>query len=384
MNIVLSGRIDSSNAPDWEKKIREKLAGKEGEPLAVDTALLEYISSAGLRLILRVKKKNPDLRLINVSPEIYEILDMTGFTEIIQVEKAYRVISVQGCEVVGHGANGTIYRIDQDNVVKVYDNADALQNILKERELAKLAFILGIPTAISYDIVKVGDSYGSVFELLKAQTMNDLLAAEPERADELVRTFANVMKTIHAVELAPGTLPSAKENWLGWLDMILQQGYISEMQHARIRKLLCDLPESCGVVHGDFHMKNVMISDGEPLLIDMDTLTQGSPIFDLQGVYVTYRSFEEDNPGNNMAFLGISSELGNFVWHKTIEYYFDTGDTEKLARNENRIRLLAAVRFLQLIGTSDLKTNELAATRIRHTRDNITDLLEKVDSLILE
>ena len=133
MNIVLSGRIDSSNAPDWEKKIWEKLAGKEGEPLAVDTALLEYISSAGLRLILRVKKKNPDLRLINVSPEIYEILDMTGFTEIIQVEKAYRVISVQGCEVVGHGANGTIYRIDQDNVVKVYDNADALQNILKER-----------------------------------------------------------------------------------------------------------------------------------------------------------------------------------------------------------------------------------------------------------
>ena len=383
--IPLEGIIDSANAHELEKSIITLMQEHPDGVPVFDADSLSYIASGGLRVLMKVRKTvDQEMEIRNVSPVVYEILETTGFTELFRVKKKMREISVKGCDIIGHGFYGTVYRLDPDTIVKVYKSPESLPLIENERKMAKMAFVHGIPTAISYDIVKVGDSYGSVFELLKAQTMNDLLAAEPERADELVRTFANVMKTIHAVELAPGTLPSAKENWLGWLDMILQQGYISEMQHARIRKLLCDLPESCGVVHGDFHMKNVMISDGEPLLIDMDTLTQGSPIFDLQGVYVTYRSFEEDNPGNNMAFLGISSELGNFVWHKTIEYYFDTGDTEKLARNENRIRLLAAVRFLQLIGTSDLKTNELAATRIRHTRDNITDLLEKVDSLILE
>ena len=330
------------------------------------------------------KTVNREMEIRNVSPVVYEILETTGFTELFRVKKKMREISVEGCDIIGHGFYGTVYRLDPDTIVKVYKFPESLPLIENERKMAKMAFVRGIPTAISYDIVKVGDSYGSVFELLKAQTMNDLLAAEPERADELVRMFANVMKTVHSVELPPGTLPSAKENWLGWLDMILQQGYISEMQHARIRELLCDLPEFCGVVHGDFHMKNVMVSDGEPLLIDMDTLTQGNPIFDLQGVYVAYRAFEEDEPGNTMTFLGISSELGNFVWEKTIEYYFGTGDAGILARNKDRIRLVAAVRFLQLIGTSDLKTNELAATRIRHTQENIGDLLEKVDSLILE
>ena len=59
---------------------------------------------------------------------------MTGFSEIMQVEKAYRRVSVEGCEVVGEGANGKVYRVDRDNVVKVYKNADALEDIKHERE----------------------------------------------------------------------------------------------------------------------------------------------------------------------------------------------------------------------------------------------------------
>ena len=131
-------------------------------------------------------------------------------------------------------------------------------------------------------------------------------------------------------------------------------------------------------------MKNVMLVDGEPLLIDMDTLTQGSPIFDLQGVYVAYQEFLEDEPGNNLAFLGIDDALSGFVWRRTMAYYFDTEDTEKLTALENKIRLVAAVRFLQLIGAPDAAANELKSARIRHTRENIERLLDQVDSLILE
>ena len=71
--------------------------------------------------------------ITEVNPPIYEILEMTGFTEIMRVEKAYRIVSVEGCEEIGHGANGRIYRIDQDNVVKVYNNPEALDEIRHER-----------------------------------------------------------------------------------------------------------------------------------------------------------------------------------------------------------------------------------------------------------
>ena len=165
--IALSGRIDSSNAASVEAEIMAFAAGKENMSVIIDATDLQYISSAGLRVILRLKKTAPDLKIVGVNAEVYEILDMTGFTDMLEVEKAYRVVSVEGCEEIGRGANGTIYRIDRDNVVKVYNNADALEDIKHEREVAKLALILGIPTAISYDVVKVGNSYGSVFEFIR-------------------------------------------------------------------------------------------------------------------------------------------------------------------------------------------------------------------------
>ena len=183
VTFALTGRVDSLNAPELESQLMERLAGRAGAPVVLDASELQYISSAGLRVLLRVKKTNPDMTVTGVNSDVYEVLDMTGFTELMTVEKAYRTVSVEGCEEIGRGANGTIYRIDRDNVVKVYNNPDALEDIRHEREVARLALVLGIPTAISYDVVKVGDSYGSVFELLNASSFSKILAEQPDRMD---------------------------------------------------------------------------------------------------------------------------------------------------------------------------------------------------------
>ena len=133
VKIKLKGRIDSNNAPEVERDIFSQLEGYDGAPVVMDAGDLVYISSAGLRVILRVKKTHPDMEIVGVSQDVYDIFDMTGFTEMLTVKKAYRVVSVEGCEEIGRGANGSIYRIDQDNVVKVYNNADALADIQHER-----------------------------------------------------------------------------------------------------------------------------------------------------------------------------------------------------------------------------------------------------------
>ena len=116
--IKLDGRVDSNNAAETEQYITSQITG-EG-PIEIDASGLEYISSAGLRVLLHIKKDHPDLVIRGVSSEVYEIFEMTGFTQIINVEKAYKVISIEGCEPIAQGANGILYRIDQDNLVKVY------------------------------------------------------------------------------------------------------------------------------------------------------------------------------------------------------------------------------------------------------------------------
>ena len=105
-----------------------------------------------------------DVTVNNVSSEVYEIFNVTGFTEILNVKKALREVSIEGCEMIGAGGYGSVYRIDAETIVKVYHNA-SLEFIEKERELSKRAFLLGVPTAISFDTVKVGEQYGVVYEI---------------------------------------------------------------------------------------------------------------------------------------------------------------------------------------------------------------------------
>ena len=96
MTIELKGRIDSGNAARIEQEILKQLESGDASCVILDAKELDYISSAGLRVILRLKKTYPDVRIRDVSSDVYEILDMTGFTEMMPVEKAYRTVSVEG------------------------------------------------------------------------------------------------------------------------------------------------------------------------------------------------------------------------------------------------------------------------------------------------
>ena len=325
----LEGRISSANAEELQRELLQVLEGAPERELELDAGELEYISSAGLRvLMLLARKQGNALTVRNVSPEVYNILDITGFTSILNVKKKLREFSVDGCEIVGRGAIGTVYRVDEDTIIKVYELPDSIPMIENEQKRAKQAFLKGIPTAISYDVVKVGDKYGSVFELLKASTYNDLIRDMPERKAEIVRSYAHCLRQIHAVEMERNELPEAKTVFLGYLEAL--GSVLPEDVSCRLRELLDAMPENLHAVHGDVQMKNVMLSGDEPLLIDMETLSVGDPVFDLQSLYVTYQAYGEDEADNTMQFLGIPSELADYIWHNTLKFYFDNRDPAAL------------------------------------------------------
>ena len=141
------------------------------------------------------------------------------------------------------------------------------------------------------------------------------------------------------------------------------------------------MPEDLHFVHGDIHMKNIMLSGGEPLLIDMETLCVGDPVFDLQGLYVTYQAFGEDDPNNAMEFLGISNELCDYIWEKTLDHYFSDRDAALRPELEAKIRILAYVNFLHLLADFGTGGEALTRLRVEHTLAHLRELLGRVDSL---
>ncbi len=379
MTIRLQGRIDSNNAAQTEQNILAQLGGGDGSPVVVDAAALEYISSAGLRVILHLRKAHPELRIINVNSEVYEILDMTGFVEMMPVEKAYRVVSVEGCEVIGEGFNGKVYRIDQDNVVKVYKNADALAEIQHEREVARLALILGVPTAISYDVVRVGDSYGSVFELLAARSFAKILAEEPERMDWCVREYTELLKKVHGIVVPAGKLPSIKASTMERIRRI--RDALPHGTAEKLERMTAQIPESDHMIHGDYHTKNIVLAGGEVLLIDMDTLSVGHPIFELAQVYNSYIGFSEYNHQIVKDFQGFDQETAKAFWQKCLCAYLNTQDEQRAAEIEERIRCIAyAVLIDRKCRRAASGSAEDRATVALWT-DRLTGLVEKLDSL---
>ncbi len=87
LTITLTGRLDTTTAPRLEAELKASLDGVEH--LALDFAGLDYLSSAGLRVLLAAQKqmnKQGDMVVRNVNETIAEIFDVTGFCDILTIE----------------------------------------------------------------------------------------------------------------------------------------------------------------------------------------------------------------------------------------------------------------------------------------------------------
>ena len=378
LTLLLSGRIDSTNAADAEKKIKELTAGVTDE-LTIDADPLTYISSAGLRVILRLKKTYQSLKIINVSPEVYEIFDMTGFTEMMDISKAYRKISIDGCEVIGEGANGIVYRIDADTIVKVYKNHDALAEIHNERELARKAFVMGIPTAIPYDVVQVGDLYGSVFELLNAKSFAKLMIEDPANTEDYAKQSVDILKTIHSTILQPGELPDKKAEAMVWAEFC--KDHLPEEIGSKLVSLIRDIPDTLNMLHGDYHIKNIMRQNDENLLIDMDTLSMGHPIFEFAAIYLAYIGFSCIDHENVKRFLGIPYEQAGRFWKATLRYYFNTDDEAVLQDIEQKAAVIGYARILRRTYRKAKESEAYKEKLIDYCKKTLYDLVPKTESL---
>lgn len=375
--IKLSGRIDTTNADVIEKSINKEIENFKGQ-ITLDAKELEYISSAGLRIIMRLKKANDLLRVINCNLEVYEIFQMTGFTQIIDISKTLREISVDGCEVIGEGFFGVVYRIDPETIVKVYKKGSSIDSVKREIELARKAFIMGIPTAIPYDIVKVGELYGAVFELINSSSLQTLIKNGTD-LDKLAKDTVEVLKKIHSTKLPEGELPSKRKEKIEWVKDCSK--LLPEKTANKLLELIEKVPETNTMIHGDFHIKNIMKQNDEIILIDMDTISVGHPIFELGAIYATYEGFASVNKNNCIEFLGISYEQSLEFLNLTYKYYFDGKTQEYIDGIIDKAKIICYLVILWIRSNFMEEGNEIHKQDIEFAKNYLIENVDKIDKL---
>ena len=356
--VKVQGSVDSSNAPQFEQEL---IAAISGNTLTIDAEELAYISSAGLRVLLKAKKAlDAELTMINVSAEVFEILEMTGFTQILNVRKAIRQISVEGLSEIGHGQTASVYRLDADTIVKVFRQGIDFGMVQNEIAKAKVAFMHGIPTAISYDVVKVGECYGVVYELLNARDLADCMKDDPEHMEDYIRMFAELIREMHATDVSAEQFVSSRATTLGALPY-LKGRIFNDEEYEKVKAIIENIPDCKTFIHGDCHMGNVMLQGKELMFIDLSCAGCGHPIFDLMSMYLTAACRQGE------LLSSYTKEEAYHIWKVFLSAYLQTEDEALLAKAEEQVAAFSSARLLLgLLRIPDLlKPEEIAAYKAR-------------------
>jgi thiamine kinase-like enzyme len=132
-------------------------------------------------------------------------------------------------------------------------------------------------------------------------------------------------------------------------------------------------------MHGDYHTNNIMVQNGEPLLIDMDTLCMGHPVFELGSMYNAFVGYSELDHQNMKDFFGYSFETAGKFWNMALKMYLGTEDEAVCRSVMEKAMVIGYTRNLR---RSIRRPNEAgSAAKIVRCKEMLAQLLSRVDSL---
>ena len=195
---------------------------------------------------------------------------------------------------------------------------------------------------------------------------------------EAAKYYIDMLKSIHAIEVEDGEVPDMKETALAWADFVY--AHIPEEQGKKLRALIEAVPKKNTLMHGDYHTNNIMVQNGEPLLIDMDTLCMGHPVFELGSMFNAFVGYAEHNHQNMIDFFGYSFETAGKFWDMSLKMYLGTEDEEVCRSIAEKAMIIGYTRMLRrAIRRPDEADSPV---KIARCKEMLEMLLNKVDTLI--
>ena len=384
LNVALEGRLDTDASVKFDAEIAQISKSNPHECMIIDAQKLEYVASSGLRTVLKLAKTEKNFSVENVSPNVYNVFEMTGFSRIINIRKALRKIDLDNCEKIGFGGNGAVYRISEDEIVKVNYNPLTYAALDKELAKAKEAFLLGVPTAISFDLVDCGEGRrGVVYETIKSKSLGETIQSNPDQMEELTEKYVEQLNILHAVHTDNPVFGNAKDSYRKQVEGASK--YLTEEEGKMLEQLLEVLPEGDRLTHGDAHTKNIMIQNGEMLWIDMEGMAVGHPIYDLISIAAVLNGIRNDDQVT-MGICGMDVATVLKFKECFIKKYFKTEDPQMIQKYSSMIDALRLIRAVLAISFTSKNTEEFRPMIIQTARQvffpNLQNIIGGVKFLV--
>ena len=199
----------------------------------------------------------------------------------------YPQINLADWQQVGEGGNGKTYvnPAAPGEILKV-NNArlSTLEAVQHEYDISKAVACLGISVPEVYHIVRVGDAYGTISQLIKGKkSLSRICQENPERTEEMARLLCQKGKQLWDTPCNTEFFPSRKQQALVAIEMAT---YVSKKNKKTIRAFIETIPESTGCSHGDFQTGNHILAGDNYYWIDLDRFAYGDPMFDIGHLFL--------------------------------------------------------------------------------------------------
>ena len=377
--VTIKGKLTLLDVEAQKETFQEAVTKWADKEWILDCKDLTLISSSGLRWLWTLRKGIPKkISLVDVQKPVMDILTMTGFDKLFTVSKGLRRISVKDSNKIGQGANGEVFRLKDETIVKVFFSSENLGAVEEEDRISHAVLETGLPVVIPYDIVMVGEKrYGIVYETLPAKTLSETIDEDPARFNEWMKAYVDLYRQVHETEGSDTSLPLSKDVYRRHLSE--SADWYSKGEMEQLLRLLESIPDRNTLIHGDFHPNNIMVKDGELIMIDLGDFSIGHPVFDFLATAATQANLVELSPESAELHTQMKAELIRKGWSTLLEQYFPDRTPQQRKELDSQIRLLSRLKVACAPAVAKGISDELMQASINDVKVN---LIPRIDELI--
>lgn len=337
ITVWLPERIDSSNADEVEAKLYEISELNPGKSLSLNAENMEYISSAGLRLLLKFQKAGLLENLGNVSQNVYSILDNTGFIGIINVNRLAASYEYDHNALIGCDSFGKLYKADKENVIRVYDSHVDPSDIEMGFECAKVMMNSPVSCAIPFDMVTTSNGKGCLYSVEDFMSVSTLITKQSDADEFRVKAINKIVKQlnlVHGVTELSDCVPRETDRLPELIYKNLNA--FSEEEKEKICHIVRKISRGNKVILENVNERTILISYKEPVLVDFSLLRFGNPLFEIAGFYRNVYEF------SSLLEVTDKAEIEH-TWQMFLSKYLGTDDKGTIENYDYAAKCFAAL-----------------------------------------
>ena len=335
IHIIVRGFINDDNYETFNKCILSMHNINPHLKIVIDFNDVEMITSKVVEVLKGFVNNNIDIKLINTNKEVNTILHLLNMIDICEDKNMYS-ISTEGCKILGKGFHSEVYRLDNEKIAKVYYEAPSIDMAIRERMIAKQAFVKGVPTEISFQLCEAENRPGLMYELVDAKTLLSTLVNNPDDMDKYIKEYVELVKKMHEYDgEGINGIYNKKEVFTFESSVVLK--YLPDDCKSKLENIKDIIPDSNMLVHGDPHPANIMLTNRGMIFIDLSDMGIGDEKFDLMYLYRTLILFNQ-LPDSSYA---LDYEHSEKLWNSFIEEYYKDKDKAYIEKELKIIRILA-------------------------------------------